>query len=145
MCAYSIYAWFQSSSTRQDLLNVLKNFKYVNFILKNMQQVCCNPFIVFREWSITHSDNLQTWNNYIFLGVLPSFRKCYNTRIQYSQRHTIINHCDRRITHLSDTDISFVLSNISSKFLICTHKGHMPYGDQAQWFQITIEAVMFVW
>ena len=86
------------------LLNVLKNFKYVNFILKNMQQVCCNPFIVFREWSITHSDNLQTWNNYICLGVLPSFRKCYNTRIQYSQRHTMINHCDRRITHLSDTD-----------------------------------------
>jgi hypothetical protein len=24
--------------------------------------------------------------------------------IQYSQRHTMINHCDRRITHLSDTD-----------------------------------------
>ena len=28
----------------------------------------------------------------------------------------MINHCDRRITHLSDTDISFVLFNISSKF-----------------------------
>ena len=27
-----------------------------------------------------------------------------NTRIQYSQRHTMINHCDRCITHLSDTD-----------------------------------------
>ena len=24
--------------------------------------------------------------------------------IQYSQRHSMINHCDRRITHLSDTD-----------------------------------------
>jgi hypothetical protein len=24
--------------------------------------------------------------------------------IQYSQRHTMINHCDRRITLLSDTD-----------------------------------------
>ena len=34
--------------------------------------------------------------------------------LQYSQRHTMINHCDRRITHLSDTDISFVLFNISS-------------------------------
>ena len=29
----------------------------------------------------------------------------------------MINHCDRRITHLSDTDVSFVLFNISSKFL----------------------------
>ena len=27
-----------------------------------------------------------------------------------------LNHCDRRITHHSDTDISFVLFNISSKF-----------------------------
>ena len=24
--------------------------------------------------------------------------------VQYSQRHTMINHCDRRITLLSDTD-----------------------------------------
>ena len=30
----------------------------------------------------------------------------------------MINHCDRRITHLSDTDISFVLFNISSKFVL---------------------------
>ena len=35
--------------------------------------------------------------------------------IQYSQRHTVINHCDRHITHLSDTDITFILLNISSK------------------------------
>ena len=38
--------------------------------------------------------------------------------LQYSQRHTMINHCDRRITHLSDTDIFFVLFNLSSKFLL---------------------------
>ena len=40
--------------------------------------------------------------------------------IQYSQRHTgsMINHCDRHTTHLSDLDISFVLLNISSKFLL---------------------------
>ena len=37
--------------------------------------------------------------------------------IQYSQGHTMINHCDRRITLLSDNDKSFVLFNISSKFL----------------------------
>ena len=30
----------------------------------------------------------------------------------------MINHCDRHITHLSDLDISFVLLNISSKFLL---------------------------
>ena len=29
--------------------------------------------------------------------------------VQYSQRHTMINHCDRHITHLGDLDISFVL------------------------------------
>jgi hypothetical protein len=29
--------------------------------------------------------------------------------IQYSQRHSVINHCDRCITLLSDTDISFAL------------------------------------
>ena len=39
-------------------------------------------------------------------------------KVQYSQRDTRINHCDRRITLLSDTDISFVLFNISSKFLL---------------------------
>ena len=38
--------------------------------------------------------------------------------IQYSQRHTMINHCDRRINHLSDTDISFILFNISSIFFV---------------------------
>jgi hypothetical protein len=37
--------------------------------------------------------------------------------IQYSQRHSMINHCDRCITHLGDLDISFVLLNTSSKFL----------------------------
>ena len=38
--------------------------------------------------------------------------------IQYRWRHTMINHCDRCITHLSDTDIFYVLFNISSKFLL---------------------------
>ena len=42
----------------------------------------------------------------------------------------MINHCDRRITLLSDTDISFVLFNISSKFrlylecYLLSHKMH---------------------
>jgi hypothetical protein len=34
------------------------------------------------------------------------------------QRHSVINHCERQITHLGDLDISFVLLNISSKFLL---------------------------
>ena len=38
--------------------------------------------------------------------------------IQYSQRHTMINHCDRRITHLGGLDISFVLLNKFSQFLL---------------------------
>ena len=36
--------------------------------------------------------------------------------LQYRQRRRVLNHCDRRITHLDDLDISFVLFNISSKF-----------------------------
>jgi hypothetical protein len=32
--------------------------------------------------------------------------------LQYSQRHSLINHCDRRITLLSNTDISFGLFNL---------------------------------
>jgi hypothetical protein len=30
----------------------------------------------------------------------------------------VINHCDRHITHLGDLDISFILLDISSKFLL---------------------------
>jgi hypothetical protein len=39
-------------------------------------------------------------------------------QLQYSQRHSVINHYDRRITHLDDLDISFILSNISLKFVL---------------------------
>ena len=38
--------------------------------------------------------------------------------LQYRQRHSVKNHCDRHITHLGDLDISFVLLHISSKFLL---------------------------
>jgi hypothetical protein len=36
------------------------------------------------------------------------------TVIQYSQRHSMINHCDRHacIIHLGDLDLSFVILNI---------------------------------
>ena len=36
--------------------------------------------------------------------------------IQHSQRHSVINHCDRRITLLSDTDVSFYLFNLFTYF-----------------------------
>ena len=38
--------------------------------------------------------------------------------IQYSQRQSVINHCDRHITFLSDTDISFGLFNLFTYFLV---------------------------
>ena len=41
--------------------------------------------------------------------------------IQYSQRHSVINHCDRHMTLLSDTDISFGLLNLFTYF-------DMPFG-----------------
>ena len=45
--------------------------------------------------------------------------------MQYSQIHSAINHCDRCITLLSDTDISFVLFNLFISF-------DMPSGDSKQ-------------
>jgi hypothetical protein len=38
--------------------------------------------------------------------------------VRYSQRHSVINHCDRRITLLSDTDISFGLFNLRMPFKV---------------------------
>ena len=37
-------------------------------------------------------------------------------QLQYCQRHSVINHCDKRITLLSDTDISFGLLNLFTYF-----------------------------
>ena len=42
---------------------------------------------------------------------------CFSA-LQYSQKHSVINHCDRRITLLSDTDISFGLFNLFMYFLV---------------------------
>ena len=41
--------------------------------------------------------------------------------LQYSQRHGVINHCDRHITFLSDTDIYFGLFKLFIYF-------DMPFG-----------------
>ena len=53
------------------------------------------------------------WNNLHQVEILEN-----QFKVQYSQRHTMINHCDRRITHLGDLNTSFVLLNIFSKFLL---------------------------
>ena len=37
---------------------------------------------------------------------------CMIMKIQYSQRHNAIVHCDRRITLLSDTDIFWSVQSI---------------------------------
>ena len=47
-------------------------------------------------------------------GILYPLMSTY--RLQYS--HRVINHCDRRITHPGDLDTSFVLLDMSSKFLV---------------------------
>ena len=52
----------------------------------------------------------------LIIKLLSSIPIC--GEVQYSQRHSVINHCDRHITHLGDLDISFVLLNISLKFLL---------------------------
>jgi len=46
----------------------------------------------------------------------------------YSQRHSVINHCDRCITILSDIDISFGL------FINLFTSVDMPFG----WYKVTL-------
>jgi hypothetical protein len=46
--------------------------------------------------------------------------------LQYSQRHSMINHCDKRITHLSDTGIYLLVCLIYILILICL------FGDSKQ-------------
>ena len=53
-----------------------------------------------------------------FLCVIVYLKKLEERYTSEVQRHSVINHCDRRITHLGDLDISFVLLNISAKFLL---------------------------
>ena len=46
--------------------------------------------------------------------------------VQYSRIHSMINHCDRHFTVLSDTDISFALFNLITYFLyiLCENNLH---------------------
>jgi hypothetical protein len=60
---------------------------------------------------------------YIHLYIFWMLRYIHflNVEVQYSQRHSVINHCDRSSTLLSDTDISFGLFNPFTYF-------DMPFG-----------------
>ena len=64
------------------------------------------------------------------LGLTKIFRNVFWTRqiklLQYSQRHSMINHCDKRITHLSDTGIYLLVCLIYILILICL------FGDSKQ-------------
>jgi hypothetical protein len=71
-----------------------------------------------KQQSLTHINNCSAYFKYGIWLLLYINKSQFVTSIQYSQGHTMINHCDRRITLLSDIDISFVLFNISSKFLL---------------------------
>jgi len=53
------------------------------------------------------------------INACTCIKEMYNYHIYcVTVRHSVINDCDRRITHLGDLDIAFVLLNISSKFLL---------------------------
>ena len=58
-------------------------------------------------------------NNFITQNLRKSNWSGLN--IQYSQRHSVVNHRDRRITLLSDTEITFGLFDLFTDFL-------MPFG-----------------
>jgi hypothetical protein len=47
-----------------------------------------------RQWQCRHTNNNRLRNVHFYISL----------RIQYNQRHSMINHCDGRITLLSDTD-----------------------------------------
>ena len=71
------------------------------------------------EWS--DRDNVYEWSDRDNVYEWSDRDNVYEwSDIQYSQRHTMINHCDRRITRLSDTDtdIFLVLFNISFVFRV---------------------------
>ena len=65
-----------------------------------------------KEW-VSNLDSL-------LLKAKWAISQLYNgeNKLQYSQRHTMINHCDRRITLLSGTDIFYAVLNLFTYFLV---------------------------
>jgi hypothetical protein len=78
------------------------------------------------DWRVSECDKMISCAVLEYLR-LVIFKYDWNYWIQYNQRHSVINHWDRYIAHLGDMDISFVLFNISSKFLCIKSVGyHIP-------------------
>jgi hypothetical protein len=79
---------------------IIPNRFNTNTLFNHLSNISCN-FELF--WSIT----------------VLHINDCMQEYTHYSTvKNIVINHCDRCITHLGDFDISFVLLNISSKFLL---------------------------
>ena len=75
-----------------------------NFLLS-----MCNLYIMKR------SQIIISFHIFLYFGRNINLSHSTKSQLQLrnstvtSQRHSVINHCDRRITHLGDLDISFVL------------------------------------
>jgi hypothetical protein len=57
---------------------------------------------------------------------------------------TMINHCDRHITHLGEMDISFALLNISSKFILYLECIGNVYGHLTDFITMMTKDSLFV-
>ena len=101
----------------------------VTVVLVQRTSLSCHPilFLPWYSWKIADLayEHIILWFCFPVKSIkLLSFLIQSDRKLLYSQRHSMINHCDRRITHLGDMNISFVLCNISSNFLLwvtCNH------------------------
>jgi hypothetical protein len=82
----------------------------ISFVLLNISSKS-TPSI----WTV----KLHWLDNSLLYMVTDQKRAFLVPDLQYSQRHSMINHCDRRITLLSDTDISRVQK--STMYLYCVY------------------------
>jgi len=102
----------------------VENVKFVDFCgkyrLPLLQYLCSpncrtSPCVLGSDTDTDDEDKSREKLKRVLLG----WRKSkIEYLLQYRQRHSVINHCDRHITHLGDLDISFDLLDISSKFLL---------------------------
>ena len=75
--------------------------------------------IFFRLLLILHTVYFQKARKDMYMYVYKTLTYIclfYIYNVQYRRRHIVINHCDRRITLLNDTDIFCVLFNLLTYF-----------------------------
>ena len=63
-------------------------------------------------------------------------------QIQYSERHSMINHCDRHITLLSDTDTVLWYSQRHSVIIQCDRHVNLLSDNDTQGFVIPISCYL---